>query len=217
VRKKQDDLNLSDREREILLLAAEGLTDKEISRDLGITESTISTHWVRMREKTKCANRAQLIAQAVVSIYRSTAAELQRTSELYRILIDTLSDFAVFITDPERRVISWHPGVERIIGYTEQEWIGRSGDDLFTQEDGEKGEPVKEAETALREGRAQDERWHVRKDGSLFWASGVQVPLFEESGRHVGFAKVIRDNTYCKRLEDEVQRLGGKIPEPSGR
>jgi two-component system CheB/CheR fusion protein len=202
----KDGLRLSEREREILLLAAEGQTDKQIARDLDISESTISTHWTRMREKTKCANRAQLIGKAVVSIYRGTAEELQRTTQLYGILVDTLTDFAVFVTDLDRKIVSWNPGVERIIGYTEEEWLGQSADIIFTEEDVQDRQPQLEADTAAQEGRSEDVRWHLRKDGSRFWANGVLVSL-RKDGKLVGFAKVVQDNTYCKNMEDELRRL----------
>lgn len=205
---------LTNREREILLLAAEGHTDKEIAERLGITHGTVATHWTRMRERTGTVNRAQVMAQAIARIVRQTEAELSKTAGLYQALIESLEDFAVFLFDRDRVVTTWNPGCEKILGYAKDEWIGRSGDVLFTPEDRAAGAPEKEQGTADREGRALDDRWHVRKDGSRFWASGVVVPIRDAEREIVSYCKILRDLTHLKRMEDRLIALGEDPREP---
>src|SRR3712207_5617879 len=95
--------------------------------------------------------------------------EVSRDSkELFRLVAENVRDFAVFATDLGGRILNWNPGVERLLGYAEEEWVGRHASIIFTPEDRERGEPEGEMETALREGRAEDKRWHLRKDGSRF-------------------------------------------------
>ncbi|RYG26206.1 PAS domain S-box protein [bacterium] len=201
-------LDLTNREREVLLLAAEGLTDKEIAERLGITRGTISTHWTRMRERTGTINRAQVMARSMSHIVRESEAELARTASLYQSLVETLEDFAVFLLDHQRHNISWNPGVQKIIGYEEAEWTSLFGDVIFTPEDIAAKVPENEQGTAERDGRALDDRWHVRKDGSRFWASGVMVPIRDHNGETVCYSKVLRDLTRLKRLEERLTEMG---------
>lgn len=201
-------LDLTKREREILLLAAEGRTDKEIAAQLGITRGTVATHWTRMRERTGTVNRAQVVAHSMGHIFRETEAELNKTAGLYQTLVDTLEDFAVFLLDENRTIVSWNPGVGKILGYERDEWIGLSADAIFTPEDRAKGAPDLEQETATREKRALDDRWHVRADGSLFWASGVMVAVRDEQGTILCYSKVLRDLTRLKRLEERLIEHG---------
>ncbi|MGV3618217.1 MAG: PAS domain S-box protein [Fimbriimonas sp.] len=203
-------LNLSERELEIVLLGAEGLADKEIAVRLGITHSTVTTYWVRMRAKTGGHNRGHVIAKALSAIYKASRAELLETSERFRVLVDTLSDFAVFMLDQNRKVISWNPGVERIMGYSEEAWVGNAGDVIFTEEDRANAAPEHEQSEAETKGRAQDNRWHVRQDGTRFWSSGVMVPIRGETGTTVCYCKVLQDLTRIKRLEDQIRNLGAE-------
>ena len=119
--------------------------------------------------------------------------------EMFRLLAENVLDYALFIVDPHRHVLSWSKGAERLLGFTEQEIVGRRCDCFFTPEDVQAGVPQKELEQALRTGRGDDDRWHVRKDGTRFWASGAVTPLKGEGGRLRGFAKIMRDRTDLKR------------------
>jgi PAS domain S-box-containing protein len=127
--------------------------------------------------------------------------------DLYRKSIEDLKDYAIFMTDAGGRVISWNLGAERILGYGEAEIQGQTASRFFTPEDLERGEDRKELATAADEGRAEDERWHVRKDGTRFWASGVVTPVRDGAGALLGFIKVMRDMTERKRLEEERDRF----------
>jgi PAS domain S-box-containing protein len=128
----------------------------------------------------------------------------RQDGEFLRLLIDGVRDYAIFVVDPEGRVATWNAGAERILGYAEPEIVGREVSCLFTPEDQARGAPAQELITAERDGRAGDDRWHVRKDGSRFWASGVLSSLRDGSGTLRGFVKVLRDNTERKRLIDEL-------------
>ncbi|MDC3989144.1 PAS domain S-box protein [Polyangium jinanense] len=122
--------------------------------------------------------------------------------EMFRLLAENVVDYAVFITDPHGIVLSWSKGAERLLGYREDEVLGQSSDIFFTPEDVRTGTPELERDQASRSGRGGDDRWHVRKDGTRFWSAGVETPLWDESGNLRGFAKIMRDRTDVKRLEE---------------
>src|SRR3954468_2635563 len=91
--------------------------------------------------------------------------------------VESATDIAIIALDGQGEVTSWNVGAERLLGFADDEIVGRDGDVVFTPEDRDAGEPEKERIQARVKGRAQDERWHVRKDGSRFWASGLLMPL----------------------------------------
>jgi PAS domain S-box-containing protein len=111
--------------------------------------------------------------------------------ELFEQLVESATDFAIFTIDADGLITSWNIGSERVIGYSESEILSTTADVIFTQEDRAAGAPELERAKALREGRADDERWHLRKDGSVFWGSGLLMPL----RRGGGFLKIMRDRT----------------------
>jgi two-component system, cell cycle sensor histidine kinase and response regulator CckA len=123
----------------------------------------------------------------------------------YRVLVETTTDYAVFHLSLDGTVETWNRGAERIFGYESAEIIGRHGSVLFTPEDNLQGIPEREARFAADTGRAEDSRWHLRKDGSRFWANGVMVGLRNDGGELVGLAKIIRDDTERHRSEEMLQ------------
>lgn len=123
---------------------------------------------------------------------------------MFHLLMENVKDFAIFMLDPEGHIVSWNTGAERILGYKEPEIIGRPFSVIFTPDDIQKRRPEYELQTAREAGRAEDERWHVRKDGSRLWASGVVTPLRDEDGGLQGFAKILRDITERKRAEEQL-------------
>ena len=127
------------------------------------------------------------------------------TAIYYRLLLESAKDFAIFATDPERRVTMWSAGAERIFGQLEAEMLGQSADVIFTPEDRSKGAPEAEAAEALAKGRAEDERWHLRKRGERFYASGVMTQFRDESGVPIGFVKIVRDLTERKLAQEVLQ------------
>jgi two-component system CheB/CheR fusion protein len=135
-----------------------------------------------------------------------TSAPLGDAEEQFRLLVENVRDYALFFTDPERRVVTWNAGAERIMGWSEAEMIGRSADIIFTPEDRAKGDPDNEAGRAALDGRAENERWHLRKDGSRFWGSGIMTALKDEDGTLRGFCKLFRDLTECREWEERLRR-----------
>ena len=111
------------------------------------------------------------------------------------------------MADVDGRVSTWNEGAARVFGYEEEEILGADGAILFTPEDRESGAPERELQKARTEGRAEDERWHMRKDGSRFWASGFVRSVLDEEGNLLGFSKVARDLTERKRVEEAVQEV----------
>src|SRR4051812_17064424 len=97
--------------------------------------------------------------------------------ELFRLLVENVKDYAIFVLDPDGRVATWNPGAERLLGYAEGEVVGRPFDLFFTPEDRAAGAPRRELDQARETGRGSDDRWHVRRDGSRFWAGGAVTPL----------------------------------------
>ncbi len=126
----------------------------------------------------------------------STSPTLVRLADdplRFRLLIDAVVDYAIFMLDLDGKVVTWSAGAERINGYTREEMAGQPLDRLFTEEDRRHGAPRHALEVARREGRFESEGWRVRKDGSHYWALAVVEAIRDESGRVAGFAKVTRD------------------------
>src|SRR5688572_5138513 len=128
-------------------------------------------------------------------------ASLFQSEELFHLMVESAKDYAIFALDTEGRVTSWNTGVERVLGYDEVEFTGQHFSCIFTPEDIETSEPEKELQTAAAEGQADNERWHVRKDGTRFWATGTVTPLQDKTRRLHGFAIVMRDNTESRMAE----------------
>ena len=131
----------------------------------------------------------------------------RRTEDIYRKAIEDIRDYAIFMLGIDGKVTNWNVGAQHILGYTEEEIVGKNGAKLFTAEDRSKDVPEKEMTTAAGVGRAEDERWHVRKDGSRFWASGVMTPVFDQGGKLIAFSKVMRDMTERNKLTEERDRF----------
>jgi two-component system, cell cycle sensor histidine kinase and response regulator CckA len=125
--------------------------------------------------------------------------------ERYRLLFEATVDYAVFHLSLHGLIETWNVGAERIFGYEPADIVGRSASVLFTPEDNLQGAPEHEQRFAIETGRAEDSRWHVRKDGSRFWANGVMVGLRDDSGTVIGLAKIVRDDSGLKRSEEQLQ------------
>lgn len=119
--------------------------------------------------------------------------------------MEAASDYAIFFMDAEGGICEWSAAAEKIIGYTEAEALQMNGRVIFTAEDRGRRAPELEMETAMREGQASDERWHLRKDGTQFFGIGRMVALKDEDGQALGFAKIMRDATLHKTLEQALR------------
>ena len=124
----------------------------------------------------------------------------------YRLLVEAVTDYAIYMLDRNGIVASWNAGAARFKGYTPTEIIGQHFSRFYTQEDRDIGLPARALETAAREGRFENEGWRVRKDGSLFWASVVIDPIRDKDGALVGFSKVTRDLTERHKAEEALRR-----------
>jgi PAS domain S-box-containing protein len=137
---------------------------------------------------------------------RRADEELHRSEERFHHLIDAVTDYAIFMLDPDGRVATWNPGAERAKGYRADEIVGRHFSAFYTAEDRAAGRPETILETVRREGRFEDEGWRVRKDGTQFWANVIITALRGEGGELVGFAKITRDLTERRRADEELRR-----------
>ncbi len=136
---------------------------------------------------------------------REAEAALRKSEEQYRLLVESATEYAIMMLDPSGAIVSWNPGAERIFGLLEEDIVGQPADVIFTEEDRAAGVPQREMATAAEAGQAADDRWHLRADGSRFWANGVMTVLRDDDGRLRGFAKVLRDNTLRKSVEDALR------------
>ena len=135
---------------------------------------------------------------------------LRQSDEVFRLMVEGVRDYAIFMLDPDGRIVSWNLGAQINKGYIAEEIIGKHFSVFYPQDKIDQGWPATELDMARRDGRFEDEGWRVRKDGSRFWASVVITALYDETGRHRGFAKVTRDLTAHRRidvLEDESRQL----------
>jgi diguanylate cyclase (GGDEF)-like protein/PAS domain S-box-containing protein len=136
---------------------------------------------------------------------RKLAEKAHRESEeRFHWLVEGVKDHAVFMLDPAGRVTSWNSGVKRVLGYDESEFIGQQFSCIFTPEDILAGEPRQELKRAESEGQADNERWHLRKDGTRIWATGTVTPLQNETKNLHGFAVVMRNNTERRMAEERT-------------
>ncbi len=147
---------------------------------------------------------AQLIHD--LSEGRAASEALRRSQEQFRLLVQSVTDYAIYMLDHRGRITNWNLGAQRIKGYLPEEVIGRHFSCFYTPEDREAGEPARGLAAAEREGRFEKEGWRVRKDGSRFWANVVIDPIRDSDGRLIGFAKVTRDITHRIEAERELER-----------
>jgi PAS domain S-box-containing protein len=133
------------------------------------------------------------------------------SNEIFRLLVESVEDYAIFLLDPDGKIATWNEGAERIKGYKADEIIGQHFSQLYPKEARETRWPDRELEIAAREGRFADEGLRVRKDGSTFWASVVITALRDESGELRGFSKVTRDLTERKALEERTHQLNKEL------
>jgi PAS domain S-box-containing protein len=136
----------------------------------------------------------------------------RHVDEQFRLLVESVADYAIFLLDPHGQIKTWNKGAERIKGYAGSEIIGKHFSIFYTTEDVQRGHPLDELAIATSEGRYEEEGWRVRKDGSRFWANVVITALKDESGGLYGFAKVTRDVTDRRRAEEvRIQNMRDQI------
>ncbi len=167
----------------------------------------------RIRERTAELERERARATAEAERARSALAERmsaesarERSETQYRALVEQVKDYAIFQVDRDGRPRSWNEGVSRVLGYAESEFLGSDAGLIFTDRDRAAGIPQKELELAATRGFAANDRWMRRKDGTHFFAAGTTTALHDEHGTHIGFTKVMRDQTTWKETEEALRR-----------
>src|SRR5215469_1342564 len=132
--------------------------------------------------------------------------ELRASEERFRLLVQGVADYAIFMLDPDGFVTNWNAGAARIKGYAADEIIGRHFSEFYLEEDRQKGLPKRALETARRTGKYEAEGWRVRKDGTKFWANAVIDAIHDGTGRLIGFAKITRDLTERRAAEEQLRQ-----------
>ena len=135
----------------------------------------------------------------------STAVEDGR----YRLLIEAITDYAIYMIDPDGIVTSWNPGAQRFKGYVADEIIGQNFSRFYTAQDRANGLPARALETAATKGKFEAEGWRVRNDGTHFWASVIIDPVFGHDGEILGYAKITRDLTERRAAENALRQSAG--------
>jgi PAS domain S-box-containing protein len=154
----------------------------------------------RVEERTK---ELEVEAEA----HRETEVKLRDSEQMFRLLLDGIKDYAVYMLDSEGRVISWNAGAVRIKGYQSEEIIGKHVSCFYTAPDRERNAPQAMLQEAAYTGRFEGEGWRVRKDGTAFWANAVITPLHRPDGSISGYSKVVRDISARKHAEEELKKL----------
>jgi PAS domain S-box-containing protein len=138
--------------------------------------------------------------------HRGDPTSLAPSEERFRLLVESVQDYAIFLLERDGTIASWNAGAERLKGYTTEEILGRNFSVFYPEEDVENGKPGRELEEATRDGRIEDEGWRVRKDGTRFWANVIITALHDSDGTLRGFAKVERDLTERWESEDRTRK-----------
>ncbi|XYD11785.1 PAS domain S-box protein [Methylobacterium sp. NMS12] len=145
-------------------------------------------------------------SQVDVTGYRGDRKALEASERRQRAIFDSALDFAIVVTDRAGIITDWNTGAEHIMGWTAEEMRGQDAVRFFTPEDRANGRVAHEMNTALRDGRASDERWHLRKGDERFWASGEMMPLRDETDAHIGYVKIMRDRTRQRQIGERLRQ-----------
>ena len=129
------------------------------------------------------------------SARKQVEEQLRWTEESFRLMVESVTDYAIVMLDPEGRVVSWNSGAQRIKGYRAEEIVGQHFSWFYPREDIDSGTPQRHLDVVAKKGRLEDEGWRVRKDGSTFWANEVFTSIRDQAGNLRGFAKLTRDLT----------------------
>jgi PAS domain S-box-containing protein len=163
----------------------------------------------RKRAETALQQLNETLEQGIEERTRQVAetfAKLHESERRFRLLVQGVTDYAIYMLDPDGIVTNWNSGAERIKGYAAGEIIGRHFSCFYTEEDRQRGVPQRVLATALRTGKYEAEGWRVRKSGERFWASVVLDAIHDETGTHIGFAKITRDLTEKRAADDQLRQ-----------
>jgi PAS domain S-box-containing protein len=191
-------------ERILLGLAAQAAVAIDNSR---LYQNSLNELAARKQAEEKLQDLNRTLERRVVERAEQLAAstsKLDESERRFRLLVQGVTDYAIYMLDPTGMVINWNPGAQRIKGYAREEILGQHFSRFYTDEDRQKEIPHKAIETAARTGKYEAEGWRVRKDGTRFWASGVINAIRDADGNLVGFAKVTRDLTDRRAAEERL-------------
>ena len=152
--------------------------------EYGNLEQLLARTTARLSAETDRAVRAEADARTVEVRERKAVSEKTQTERQFQLLVQGITDYAIFLLDRNGNITTWNPGAQRIKGYTAAEIIGRHFSIFWTEEDRAAGKPQEALETAAREGRFESENWRVRKDGTRFWANVVIDAIRDDNGEH---------------------------------
>jgi PAS domain S-box-containing protein len=187
----------------------------ELDAEYRIQRPDGSMRWVLAQGRTHCDNKGSPFRMIGLSLdvteRRQAAEELRRSEERFRLLVEGIADYAIFMLDAEGFVTSWNSGAERIKGYHAEEIIGQHYSCFFGDEDLRKGNPAMALREAAATGRFEEDGWRLRKDGLRFQANVILTALHDPKGKLVGFAKITRDLTESRRAEDAVQAAQAEL------
>jgi PAS domain S-box-containing protein len=171
--------------------------------------------WLMTRGRTHCDSTGQPIRMIGLTLdvteSKQTAEELRRSEERFRLLVEGIADYAIFMLDPAGFVSSWNSGAERIRGYRAQEIIGQHFSCFYCDEDLRQGKPAMALREAAAQERFEEEGWRLRKDGSRFYANSILTSLRDQQGELIGFAKITQDLTESRRAEEAVQTAQAEL------
>jgi PAS domain S-box-containing protein len=177
----------------LALLAWLGVTRRQMDRELAEGR--------RIRE----------LNESLEQRVRERTAQLRESEERLRLMTNSVKDYAIIMLDPRGRVVTWNEGARRLKGYAEAEILGQSIERFYSPEEVAAGKSARLIELAAAEGRCEDEGWRVRKDGTRFFADVVLTAMRDQAGELVGFAKITRDITERRRVEEEIRRLNADL------
>jgi PAS domain S-box-containing protein len=187
----------------------------ELEAEYRVLRHDGQARWVMSKGRTHCDHAGQPFRMIGVTLdvteRREAAEELRRSEERFRLLVEGIADYAIFMLDPEGFVTSWNSGAEGIKGYRAQEIIGQHFSRFYGDEDLRQGRPAMALREAAAKGRFEENGWRLRKDGSRFRANTILTALVDRQGELIGFAKITRDLTESRRAEEAVQAAQAEL------
>ncbi|MUL35048.1 PAS domain S-box protein [Gloeocapsopsis dulcis] len=181
-------------------------TDKRVINNLSVLiedEPSLADFFDNYVERVRRERQGSRLATSSLALLES--------EERFRLLTKSITDYAIFMLDPNGQIVSWNAGAERIKGYQANEIIGQHFSCFYTSEDIQHGKPKRNLQIAATEGSFEEEAWRLRKDGSRFWANVILTTLKDEAGNLKGFAKVARDMTERKRAEEALKKANDAL------